>query len=677
MGDHMTHRVLFRVHEVPWSQWFGPFQMPAPMNAWGVRPFSVLLLKTYAEIFGPAHIPPSWLLFSKSAASMCLFGLAAAHWLRVHGLGRWALPVMFSTLLLAPNLFTSWYLPELDNLGAAALLWGCAGLSRPGPLSHRGIPVIAALLFGGFLKESSGLLAIGLFSAGGIMHWAANEGQRMRRHLVGLGLTLGGWVLLTLPMMIAQESLAAQESLWGKVQVIEHNSAQLVYLLGSAGVVLLALGAWLPRLPDASRLAVCLSAIGLLLASPLMVFYSHYEAIYYGPRLVALALSIALWLGLLWGCTATLRRLRAGKRDNPTEEGLCWCALSVLGASGAITLAVLISPTAREDLASRIFIPMAPMLHAAAFEGAARIWRALQPRYGRTGTLASGLLVGAMAWYPIASAVNFSADWRAMQPVDMEGRSQLVSQGIDNRVVMFNHYVQWMGHYEMQALGAPSSVETDTHFAQVYAWLGDESFPDSDWGAGLLELEEGYELNVPMDLYWLTRRSQMSEEANEQLQGDLSWTRRPVGLFTPINWNPDDAPDAAERTARLPEHNRPEDLRMTRYGPSPTPLEALAEERGEVLWTTRKDYIQVPPNLLEIPRRLLSLVPLIESHVYEARHYRLGPREGEAVGEISEILTETEKLPPPGPPSGGGPPPGGGDHGGGPPPGPPQNRGQP
>ena len=106
----------------------------------------------------------------------------------------------------------------------------------------------------------------------------------------------------------------------------------------------------------------------------------------------------------------------------------------------------------------------------------------------------------------------------------------------------------------------------------------------------------------------------MDESSNASLQGDLSWTRRPVGLFTPINWNPDDTPDASTRSALLPEHNRPEDLRMTRFGTSPTPLETLAAQRGEILWSTDKAYLQVPQNLLEIPRRLLQGVPLIERH---------------------------------------------------------------
>lgn len=674
MADHMTHRVLFRVHEVPWSQWFGPFKMPAPMNAWGVRPFSVLLLKTYAEIWGPAHIPPTWLLVTKSVFSMAVFGWASAHWLRVHGLGRWSIPVMYTTLLLAPSLFTSWYLPELDNLGAAALLWGTAELSRPRPMPRKGIPIIAALMFGGFLKESSGLLALGLFSAGVVIHGSARQIIELRRHAWALGLTLMGWLVLTIPMMLAQESLAAQESFWGKLQVMEHNSAQLVYLMGSAGVMVLGLGSLLPVVKFQWRLPLVAATLGMALVAPLMVYYSHYEAIYYGPRKIALVLSTVLWVCLLFRLPKTLRQLRQSNPVEPANLGLVWCGLSALGAWGAVTAAVLTSPTAREDLASRIFILAAPMLHASAMEAGLRAWRLLKESQQRMATIPFILLVAAGIWYPIGSAINFGSDWRAMQPVDLEGRTHLVEQGVEGRVIMFNHYVQWMGHYEMQALGAAPSVETESHFAQVYAWLGQEAFPDSDWGEGLLELEEGYELNVPMDLYWLTRRSNMDESSNASLQGDLSWTRRPVGLFTPINWNPDDTPDASTRSALLPEHNRPEDLRMTRFGTSPTPLETLAAQRGEILWSTDKAYLQVPQNLLEIPRRLLQGVPLIERHMYQARHYRLGPRSDKAVGDISEILVETEVMPPPAPDPGGGPPPG--PHRnqgpGGPPPGPPR-----
>ena len=65
-----------------------------------------------------------------------------------------------------------------------------------------------------------------------------------------------------------------------------------------------------------------------------------------------------------------------------------------------------------------------------------------------------------------------------------------------------------------------------------------------------------------MDLYWLAPRSEMSDTANAALEGDLSWTRRPAGLFMPINWAPDE--EAAAQTTGLPDHNRPEDLLKTR-----------------------------------------------------------------------------------------------------------------
>jgi hypothetical protein len=595
---------------------------------------------------------------AKSIVSMGLFALASACWLRAVGLGRWTVPVMFSTTLLAPSLFTSWYLPELDNLGAAALLWGAAQLHKEGPLPRRGVSVIAALLFGGFLKESSGLIAVGLFSAGALVHLVANEKSRMRRHLWAGGLTLGGWILLSLPMMLVQESMSAQESFWGKLQVIEHNSAQLVYLLGTAGVGLLALGVLLPRLESRFRGPALITMLVGLLASPLLVYYSHYEAIYYGHRGMALCLSAVLWVSLAVLATPVLKHLSDGMEITPADRGLVWCTLTILGVVGSVTGAVLIAPTAREDMASRIFILVAPMLHAAAMEGAARGWSSASvlPRALRGSTV--GLLITSFAWYPIASSINFGVDWRALHPVDQEGRSQLVSAGIDNRVMLFNHYVQWMGHYEMRALGAPDSVETDTHFSQVYAWLGTERLPETDWGSGLLELEEGYELNIPMDLYWLSRRSQMSSEANTSLEGDLSWTRRPVGLFMPINWSPDDGPEAKLQSDDLPAHNLPEDLRMTRFRDGPTPLESLAESRGTVLWEDQQNYIQLPQNLLEIPRRLLGGVPLVERHSYEARHYRLGPRAGEPSGEISDILTLHEEHPQQGPPEVGGGPPG-------------------
>ena len=256
---------------------------------------------------------------------------------------------MYTTLLLAPA-FSQVGIFQSSTIRRGGTALGNGRTESSEAHASKGIPIIAALMFGGFLKESSGS-GTGVVFNGVVIHGSARQIIELRRHAWALGLTLMGWLVLTIPMMLAQESLAAQES-FGE-PVMEHNSAQLVYLMGSAGVMVLALGNLLPFVKLQWRQPLVLATLGMALVAPLMVYYSHYEAIYYGPRKIALVLSTVLWVCLLFRLPKTLRQLRQSNPVEPANLGLVWCGLSALGAW--VTAAVLTSPQP-EDLASRIFI---------------------------------------------------------------------------------------------------------------------------------------------------------------------------------------------------------------------------------------------------------------------------------------------------------------------------------
>ena len=108
-------------------------------------------------------------------------------------------------------------------------------------------------------------------------------------------------------------------------------------------------------------------------------------------------------------------------------------------------------------------------------------------------------------------------------------------------------------------------------------------------------------------MYWQATRSEMGERGTE-LEGDLSWTRRPVGIYTPIRSS------GGELI-----HNRAEDARMTTFRVQRAPLEIVLEERTTVLFEEARGVTVVPRDLHSIPGRLVRGLPLLERYRVEAQ----------------------------------------------------------
>lgn len=617
LADHMTQRVLSQCHEIPWLTFFRPFKNPPPMDAWGVRPISVFILKIYEQLFGYLEAPPTWALFLRSAGILAAFGLAGRAWLRQHGYERYATGAAAASMTLAPTLFSAWYLPEFDTLGAAGILWVGTLLARPSRLDRlEQLSLIPATAVAFGLKESSALMQFAFLSAGLMTHLVRRERLQAERHLRML---VGGtllWMLLAAPLMMMQNGNAAMANTYwfDRLPILEHNLDQYVYLLGAPGAALA--GAWAASrlLPKYAWVPPFLLA-GLLLASPIVVFYSHYEAIYYAPRYFPLGFGL-----VLAGAMAALWRENRAPSSKLARS--FYYAMAIYGA------ALMASPSAREDLASRIFLAMAPLLHALALEGAEGLWR----RFGEEeaarkalGRGATALLAVAWLWYPLASCFNFSMDWRARQAAEYDGRSQLAKQELQDSVVLFNHYVQLVGPYELRQFGV-EDLRKSTQFLQVSAWPGNHRLPEANWG-GRVVLEDLYQEGQLFYLYWFRARSTMDPRVNASLVGDLSWTRRDYGLFTPYDYQPGVAvaipPEDIPVSNGAPSWNRMEETRISTYSSADPYLHALFAQRGHRLYGSERPFYQLPMQLTEMPLRLAAKIPLVESYVYEQQTWKM------------------------------------------------------
>ena len=132
-----------------------------------------------------------------------------------------------------------------------------------------------------------------------------------------------------------------------------------------------------------------------------------------------------------------------------------------------------------------------------------------------------------------------------------------------------------------------------------------------------------YQTGTPLWVYWLADRSEMTPEANAALIGDLSWTRRPMGLFTPINHAHGNSAPAKARRNNLPEHNIAEDMRWTRLSSDHPTLLQLATERGELVHSAEQRFILLPTVLTDFAQRWANDIPWIESYRSEAKLFYL------------------------------------------------------
>ena len=599
-ADNVTHRVLDLVDQLTWLEATQPFFMPFPIEAEAFRPFSVLGLKAYVACIGTGP-PPLWFLFIKSTICLLLFAFSARYWLKTAGLRRHAEIAVLLPLGLAPVLFQVWYLPELDLLGAAATLTAGAILLKREPLSRREIAACLILVvFSLFLKESTALVQLAFLSGTGLALWLQNlRGMRFKRHFV---LCFGAavlWGALVMLLMGGETSQAGKASFWVRVDIVEHNLAQVMYLLSASGAVLIALGGNLTKNPETkSRLRWILpGCIVFLILAPITVFYSHYEAVYFSPHWMGTGLALLLFLGLLMIATSQRR-----------EPAAALVAVQVLCVTALLSLAGLVAPNAREDIASRVFVILAPGLFSLAFYAVDTLKKSLdETNASAIPRLSLKLLVVALVYTPIAQALNYTLDWRARHTVDYKAK-QVMAQVEQADLILFNHYVEWLDPLGLMAVGAAEHVK-DWRYLHVPAWLPVSEYDQARWILPdqldlIREIKES-----STHIYWQSPRFQGSAHAREALRGDLSWTRKSLGLFSPI------AKDL---------HNRPEDHRMTVYQQGPSHLEKIMAQ-GEQLWSGSARSWQLPLNLFEGPRRLVNRIPLVEQFIVEGQIVHLQP----------------------------------------------------
>ena len=594
-ADPITSWVMGIVAGVPLRDSFAPFWQPAPMNAWGFRPLSLVLMHG-AAVLWTGGLPPGWLLAGKALGGGLVWLAAATAWLRAHDLSRVAPWAALGALALTPHQFSSWYLTELDHLGAAALLAGLTALrmGRGWPATVLAAGGIATAML---LKESSALVCLAFLGAGAAV--AAHRGARTlaARYASAFGLAAAPWLALAADMVAGARTEVGRAPLVERLPLLEHNAVQFGYLATPAGAAALAAGLS-RRLP--ASIAWGAAAVALV-ALPLLTVHAHYETVYFAHRWAGAALAVAT-LGAL-GVIAVDRRRSAGQAT---------AAASVIATLVLVDVALLASSAPREDLAARLFLAAAPAILGLACEAVRAAW----PDPSRGATVPIALVGVALAWGPVAHLVNGLGEWHARLPVELAGRRALASSPTAGTPVVFNHFMHAVGPADQQALGAAAG--TATPYVPLPAWLIDARLPGAGygWTGGGRSLAAQRAAGVPITVFWQATRALVPDRARPALGGDLSWTRRPFGALASgrvMEPNPDVIGD----------HSFIEDRHWTTWRAGPTPLEALLAAKGAATFSETARYHEVPVNLLDLPRRLAAGAPWAVPMQVEVAIWRL------------------------------------------------------
>ena len=121
-----------------------------------------------------------------------------------------------------------------------------------------------------------------------------------------------------------------------------------------------------------------------------------------------------------------------------------------------------------------------------------------------------------------------------------------------------------------------------------------------------LDIEKEFRENRPIWSYWNAKRP--IEDIPLELQGDFSYTRRPMGALGLLHQTPQD---------NLPNHNFMEDLNTTQTTTDQTTLQKIIDERGSLQYKKNQPYMLFPYFLHEIPRRIILQWPIFQQFSYE------------------------------------------------------------
>lgn len=565
--DGIVRWVFGIVDGIAWSDVWRPVYNPEPMDTYAYRPLAVVLIK-----LGLLFTRDPMALAAVHALAIPAFGLAALGFLRRAGFSDSLAGLAASTAMAMPSLlFSGWIPVEFDLVGAAFVLAALSALHdlRLTPSRRARLRFVAFSALAILTKETS---ALGLFAFTVADAWPRR--RELHAWRVPAAILLGIFVA-TLPLHFTRGGSVSAFSAFGEgfhpiriPAMVLHVGAQLLYVVGPAGVLLL----WADRLAGRRWLPVALwTATALLFFAPIVRHYSHFEAVVFSSPTWTIGLVALLWAALV----ANVRRDAPGLQGTGHRAAL----LMLIGFAAA----PIVLRFARADVSARILAPAIPLLHAL-------VWRAASAQ--RSGRL----LAAVFGAFVVSAAVNAALSTRTRLAVEGEARTALAKDvRMPCPALIATNAVQWTTVEDLVAEGANLGA---------CAWFQTTSSqPETGMTLAEFTARGGVSVDRGQDAYLVisTARSRMDEATNRILAGDFTWTSELLPE------SDDDLFAAYQRMVFEIE----------------TDLETLFRTAGARVCGLRSPYVALPLWWNELPARLLLGVPLVERFDWVASVYRI------------------------------------------------------
>ena len=651
-SDQISIWIIHFIDSIVLEDFWKPYQLPPPANGeYGFRPLSVLLMKGYLYFFDAHTSIPRIVIVTKTLFSSLFFSWITLQWCKPNmPLYRAFFWTAIATLS-GPHLFGLWLLSEFDGLGAAFILFALYFWNKENRTRLQTAAMMTSCICAMFLKESTALILFSMLSAGTFQAW--RDKRSIHQQVFLLIILICAWVFFAWDLINGGQTSYVGRYPWqARLPVIGFTAWQYIYFITPAAIFAFLIALWKK---EQQQTATRISLIILIFLPPLIT-YSHYESIYFSP----------LWLGVLSSALLYFVIVHDVIIRNSTH------ATFALAAQAALWVALLLSSTPREDMAVRIFLPALPSLLIILDQKLTTIWKNTNASYG------TRVLIACSIWPFFAISINAMTERVWIAPRNHDGVKNLTELAPKSQdLVLFNNFTLSLGNetflhqesFEISEKGIsiifqkPQLLRTldqeilrdimahpmcnRTHLFRsqsipkakliqilrdldvrglIYAtWppqmhhtadhLTEEMFPKVMWGFNLnepLDIEQEYKESRAIWSYWNAKRP--LKDSPRVLQGDFSYTRRPMGAMGLLHQAPDD---------HLPLHNFMEDLNITQTTTHQTTLQKIIEQRGILKYESNQPYVALPLFLHEIPKRLLQNWPIIQRFTYKTNIHKM------------------------------------------------------
>jgi len=600
--DHFDILAIIRTAEKSFIELFSVWKVDPTINIAIFKPVWSLLLKTTYVLFGLNFLGFRIL----KSLTLVFFGLSSYLLLCEFSLKNRLMP--FITALLAmtayPVINSTWVICQGDLLSAAFYFLTLKYFLQ---LKNNSFPLkdLVMCIFWAFLSIFSKenirvILPVSLFL---ILIYK----NLSKRHIFAFILVSIFCLLATLPMISANIRPTKLPLYHQRVLFLFFNQlSQILVSIGISGTALLLIASLNSyfKFKEKYLLLTAISIILLSFSTPVIDFFSFYASVIFAKNSYLIYIFDILLLLIL--C------IKLFKAKYPLNLMACHTLVIFLFIFSITTL----SPHSREEVSTRILIPVLPFLLfliiSAVFELSQSILSKEKLIYKSALAIFLFLNLSAFIYYFLGNLYNEAMHYRLYSKLETGGKTFLSEKDLKRSVIFSLVGPSPIDEVDMKALKAVNQNLTKTSFNIL------RPYPEKDLSVrqsilSMLAVHEKYnELKKPYPIfvYIIQERAKIPEKLMSCFKKDFSWTRYHSNVLFD---------EKKSRAGASAWSNSLAYYSKEMAYDSTTPVESYCQEHGKLIYQQSLEYYKLPWLLEELTYRLYKKIPLrLKYEVYTA-----------------------------------------------------------